>query len=114
MLKLLVVDDEPLILKAHQRGLGSDFQVQAVNNVEAARLLLHDIDVLLTDWCIGPETPEPLLKGFPGPTVIYTGSPHLVPTLFQGFVLTKPATYDEIIKALNNAVKFDREISESA
>lgn len=103
MLKLLVLDDDPCVLRANARALKQYFDVVPAHNVEAAKLLAGDVDLMLLDWNIGNETSESLAIEFPIPAVVLTGAPHLVPEYLR--VLAKPSAVSEIVEALNEEVQ---------
>ncbi len=61
---VLVVDDDPLIVRSYARVVARDADVLTASSVSEARELLtgHTIDLLLTDYMMPGETGDVLLR----------------------------------------------------
>jgi len=100
--KLLILDDELPIVRAFERCLKYTYDVVTATNVRDAAALIGSVDVLLTDWNIGADTPMTLLGRVP--TVILTGNPDRAAKAVRSstvcVVIAKPAYNDLVIASL--------------
>lgn len=98
--KLLIVDDEALILRATARLFKNDYQVITANTAREAEMLMDLVDVVLTDWNpLGPKVLEECKK----PVVVFTANPQDCDAPVR--VLEKPVPKELIIEALEEALE---------
>lgn len=104
-MKILIVDDDSLILRAHTRLLNRrGHEVLAHWDHVEAIMYSKLVDVALVDVDMPGRSGPELVRYFPMnlPVVFYTGNPSDVPKGAR--VLEKPASVDAIIAALEDAV----------
>lgn len=105
-MRILLVDDDPLILRAYTRLLNRrGYEVKARwDHNQAIIDAMMWAEVALVDVDMPERTGPELVRAFPEnlPVVFYTGNPSAVPKGAR--VLEKPASVDEILAALEDAV----------
>jgi DNA-binding response OmpR family regulator len=116
-LKVLVVDDEPVILDSARKILGSDLQVITAPDAEAASRLLSSEapDIVISDLVLpgasGMRLLETALEHDPGLVIILTTGfstvENAVAALKHGAFdfLPKPFTCDELLSAVARAAR---------
>jgi len=103
-MRVLVVDDDPMVLKATTRQLQRrHFDVVSVGGVSEARTVLETqkIDAVVTDRDMpegGGAVVCQIAVGHNVPSVVYTGNPNGLPS--RPWVLLKPATEQELTAAV--------------
>lgn len=121
--KLLIVDDEPMILKTIQRQLADfDIEIITMNNSRNVKELLKNtvIDILITDQKMPGVTGLELVKYFhavsPGTVLIlmsaYTDFEVMTSAINEGHIfyfIQKPWRQKELLDALEQAVEIKRQ-----
>lgn len=110
MLKILIVDDEVLLLNLLQDILeGEGYKVStAVDAVDAIDLMQFEhFDIVLTDYDMphlsGAELSVWIRKNRPeAKVIISTGMPELTEQSSWDYVLDKPYEYDNLLKLLSD------------
>jgi len=102
--KLLIVDDDQGIVRAFERCFKHEYDVTTAFTLEAATAVISMVDVVLSDWNIGPVTPVDLIGK--KPMVVMTGRPEAAQEVIAGRcqVLTKPASNDDVRNAIKAAL----------
>jgi response regulator RpfG family c-di-GMP phosphodiesterase len=111
MRKVLIVDDDPIILRSLKRLLCNQYEVLVAENAEEALALIasHKIDAVVSDHNLPEVTGMALLKqvGAMSPSTlrvlmsgVVTSPVELGPSALVNTFLEKPVRYGDLIAAL--------------
>jgi DNA-binding response OmpR family regulator len=118
-MRVLIVDDEPLMLRATARALRTrGWEVDTASSA-ADTLIRENHDVVLTDW--DPHGPSVLAYALmvKTPVVVYTADPdkamaEIVTHTGEVIrVVTKPFEIDELADALSDAIFIEMQTEEA-
>ncbi len=114
-IRILVVDDEPLVARSVGRLLASAGEVICVHSVASALDVLalrSDIDVIISDWVMPDGGAQTLLKQLRGrglsgvPIVVMTGLGQIGrQDLLDGPCVRKPVSQEALFRALAEALQ---------
>lgn len=111
-LRVLAVDDEPLILRSLERVLSrAGVVLSTCQRVETALELLADCDVVLTDFHLAVGTSSRLVSEAVKagkPCILFSGVESRIDDLTRRnatLVIEKPFSYDALIAAFTDALK---------
>lgn len=108
MKKLLIVDDEPMIVRAMARLMTSQYEVLTATSVVVALALLPSVDVVLSDWNMPDGGGAAILRASKQPVVLMTANPDQAAATPEGqtaaAIIAKPAHVDEISDAIATAL----------
>jgi CheY-like chemotaxis protein/anti-sigma regulatory factor (Ser/Thr protein kinase) len=113
-LRILVVDDEPLVARSVSRLLASASEVVCVHSVSSALEILltrSDIDLVISDWVMPDGGAPALMRGLADqgrdlPLVVMTGLGQLGPSdHVEGPCVAKPVSRSALLQALADALQ---------